>query len=172
MTRSLNEKYFAWLCSLVNVERGRLTDQTYDNVFLALYAKDFVWFIPNDDNRVQDCEQLRREFLGRMRDTLPKSCSVLEVIIILSRHMEFMGGEKASDWAWQLIVNLGLNEYSDPLSELEADMVGDILERLIFRNYSEDGSGGFFPLAFSKEDQRKVELWYQMNAYMDEQFEM
>lgn len=172
MTKSLNEKYFEWLVSQFNIGHGRLTDRTYDNVFMALYARDFAWFVPNDDNRVQDAKQLRREFLGRMRDTLPECCSVLEVMVALSRHMEFMGGGSAPDWAWRLFKNLGLHELSDPLSELEADILGEILERLIFRNYSRDGNGGLFPLAFPEQDQRKVELWYQMNAYMDEQFEM
>jgi hypothetical protein len=28
--------------------------------------------------------------------------------------------------------------------------------------------GGFFPLTHPNDDQRKVEIWYQMNAYLDE----
>ena len=28
--------------------------------------------------------------------------------------------------------------------------------------------GGFFPLAFPKEDQTKVEIWYQMSGYLEE----
>ncbi len=46
--------------------------------------------------------------------------------------------------------------------------IDDILERLIWRQYQEDGQGGFFPLAWPEQDQREVELWYQMNAYLAE----
>jgi hypothetical protein len=32
----------------------------------------------------------------------------------------------------------------------------------------EDGTGGFFPLAWPQEDQRAVELWYQLNSFVEE----
>jgi hypothetical protein len=46
--------------------------------------------------------------------------------------------------------------------------VEEILYALIWRTYDPDGVGGFFPLAWPKEDQTKIEIWYQMNAYAKE----
>jgi len=39
---------------------------------------------------------------------------------------------------------------------------------LIWRDYHADGRGGFFPLTNPDTDQTKVEIWYQMNAYVTE----
>jgi hypothetical protein len=44
----------------------------------------------------------------------------------------------------------------------------EIFERLIWRNYAPNGEGGFFPLENPREDQTQVELWYQMNSYVNE----
>jgi hypothetical protein len=40
--------------------------------------------------------------------------------------------------------------------------------RLNRRLYTTSGYGGLFPLEEPKEDQRKVEIWYQMMAYLGE----
>jgi hypothetical protein len=42
------------------------------------------------------------------------------------------------------------------------------LHKLNNRTYSKLGKGGLFPLRSSAYDQRKVELWYQMAAFMTE----
>ena len=79
-----------------------------------------------------------------------------------------MAGGESSGWAWQLIVNLELDKMSDMISRRKAVEVDEILETLIWRNYAPDGQGGFFPLAWPEEDQKKVELWYQMAFYVNE----
>jgi hypothetical protein len=43
-------------------------------------------------------------------------------------------------------------------------------ERMVARGYDENGNGGLFPLKNPKEDQRKVEVWMQLNAYIIEKF--
>ena len=45
-----------------------------------------------------------------------------------------------------------------------------ILNKIIDRGYSRRGVGGLFPLKYSKNDQRKVELWYQMHSYLIENY--
>jgi hypothetical protein len=42
------------------------------------------------------------------------------------------------------------------------------MERCVWRTYEPNGVGGFFPLENPNEDQREVELWYQMSAYVDD----
>jgi hypothetical protein len=53
------------------------------------------------------------------------------------------------------------------LSNRSLSVVDEILERVIGRTYRPDGRGGFFPLRYAEKDQREVELWYQLNAYVE-----
>jgi hypothetical protein len=55
-----------------------------------------------------------------------------------------------------------------PLTEERSQAIDDILDSVIWRTYSPDGRGGFFPLNQPQEDQRKIEIWYQMNKYVIE----
>jgi len=147
-------------------------NETYLDLLNLMYRKEFVWLIPNDDNRVADGLDLRAEWFdnnGVSRTVMEFGpCTFLEVLISLSRRLEFMADESAEGWAWQLIINLGLHRMRDPLSRYKTQRVDDILETVIWRTYDIDGSGGFFPLARPNDDQRKIELWYQMNSYVGE----
>lgn len=164
MTRSPETRYFGWLRRQVYTPEG--TD--YMDLFAHLHHKEFVWIIPNDDNRVVDALDLRREFLGEAHQISRHGVSVLEVLVSLSRRLEFQAQGKAARWAWTLLENLELHKMRDPVSKRKADRIEDILEALIWRTYERDGVGGFFPLAWPQEDQTKVELWYQMSAYINE----
>jgi hypothetical protein len=78
------------------------------------------------------------------------------------------GGKNAPGWAWVLLNNLGLHRAADPLSRRSVKRVNDILDRCMWRTYSPDGRGGFFPLESPQQDQTEVEIWYQMMAYINE----
>jgi hypothetical protein len=156
--------YFEWLVGQVELNKGRVVDKTYWMLFDLLHSKEFVWIVANDDNRIEDGCALRHEFGIKLRD----GCSVLEVLIGLSRRVAFEAGGDERRWAWVLLENLGLHRMSDQLSPRKIRQVEDILDALIFRNYFEDGRGGFFPLAWPDQDQTKVEIWYQLNAYVSE----
>ena len=41
---------------------------------------------------------------------------------------------------------------------------------MLAREYSDNGHGGLFPLKNPKKDQRKVEIWYQMTEYINENY--
>jgi hypothetical protein len=66
------------------------------------------------------------------------------------------------------VENLRLHRLSDQLTERDADKIHDVLDTVIWRTYEINGWGGFFPLTLSDEDQTKVEIWYQMAAYVEE----
>jgi hypothetical protein len=169
MTKTLEREYFEWLRSQVRVEgESRQGIKRYTDLLEMLHAKEFVWIIPNDDNRVGDSHALRLEFLGGARNSLQQGVSILEVIVSLSRRMEFAAEGKAEVWAWQLIKNLDLHHMHDPITKRQAGLIEELLETLVWRTYDRDGVGGFFPLAWTEEDQTKVELWYQMSAYINE----
>lgn len=96
---------------------------------------------------------------------------MFELLIILSRQLAFEMDEEAEPWFWHLIETLDLEQFHDHNYDDEAhEVIASTLERVIWRTYSRNGEGGLFPLRSSRRDQRKIELWYQLNAYLLEQF--
>lgn len=172
MTHTLHDVYLQeHLAPQIAFEPG----ETYWDILRLMYEKEFVWFVPNDDNRIVDGLDLRTEWMDHVMEVIDQPlpefnvpCSFLEVLIALSRRLAFIAGESAEGWAWQLMINLDLHRMKDPLSRYKTRKADDIFEAVIWRTYERDGSGGFFPLGHPHRDQRKVELWYQMNAYVEE----
>lgn len=168
MSESPLYAYLGWLKGFIAVENGR----SYDGLWDLLLGTEWVWLIPNDDNRIADGLDIRKDFFmeSGLQYITPAEypCSVLEVIIGLSRRLEFQAGGSAPGWAWQIVCNLELHKLQDPFGPRKAARAQEILQRLIYRNYNPDGVGGFFPLAWPDEDQRKVEVWYQLAAYVEE----
>jgi hypothetical protein len=167
----LDELYFKWLYSQVGSVRIKNTSRTHWKLLRQLYTKEFVWIIPNDDNRAEDGRDLRYEFIEKEEldyvdpNWLDLGCSMLEMLIGLSRRLAFESEGKPSDWFWHLLKNLKLNDYTDD-SDLPYDKVDDTLNRIIWRTYSRTGNGGLFPLRKPNKDQRDVEIWYQLCAYL------
>ena len=165
MTKQIDHDYFEWLISQIEVRSSR----TFNGLFERMHNIEFVWTVPNDDNRLQDGLDLRAQFLNGARRTINlDGATILEVLIGLSRRVAFTAGGEAPWWAWQLIENLRLHKQADPLTNQKADVIDEKLQDLIWRTYQRDGQGGFFPLNSALEDQTKIEIWYQMNAYVME----
>ena len=157
--------YYGWLVEQIETP----ADRTYWGLFERMHNFEFVWFVPNDDNRIQDGLDLRQEFLNGSRPKIKlEGVTMLEIVVALSRRAAFIGGGREGWWAWQLIKNLKLNKMSDPLTEQQAQRIDDILYAVVWRTYERNGKGGFFPLKDALEDQTKVEIWYQLNTYVIE----
>src|SRR5215475_8955927 len=164
MMKPIEKDYFRWLIAKVWIDEDQIDPDTFFDILRMLHHREFVWVIPNDDNRVADGEDLRLDFLRKEDDggiiktriLMDVGVSVLEVLIGISKRLEFNAGGEASHWAWNLFTNLGLHRIHD------AKDVDRILDTLIWRTYEKNGLGGFFPLAYSSEDQTKIEIWYQM----------
>jgi hypothetical protein len=173
-TKDVESAYLEWLSGQVRNSHRQQKDKTYWDLMNLLFDKEFVWLIANDDNRVADGLDLRTEFQTQILHTnlwielWDRGCSVLEVIVALSRRLAFATDGIPEFWAWSLIDNLGFSKMYDPISRVKANRIDEALEKLIYRLYDSDGSGGFFPLAFPMKDQTQVEIWYQMNAYIGE----
>lgn len=170
MTDTLDDIYLTWLYDQVGDIKVRNKSRTYWVLFRQMYEKQFVWLIPNDDNRVQDGLDLRNEFLMATGYQCPPGwaetdCSFLEMVMALSRRLAFEGEGHPPVWFWHLIKNLGLLHCTDR-SSYDQSEVNDRLDTVIFRLYEPDGRGGLFPLRYPKHDQRDVEIWYQMNEYL------
>jgi hypothetical protein len=169
----LDELYLKWLYEQVGNVRLKNPSRTYWKLFRQLYTKEFVWIVPNDDNRLADGLDLRDEFIRRHNRNLNHQdavwmqlgCSMMELLMGLARHLSFEDGQSCQFWFWRLIENLGLHDCKDD-SDFDPSTVDEILDEVIWRTYNPDGSGGLFPLEDPHEDQREVELWYQLNAYL------
>jgi len=172
------QEYFNWLCDLIHIDQ---IERTYWLLAKDLYRKPFIALIDHDDNRCSDGIELREEFLRDYeRDgylDMGRECSMLEMMIALARRIDFATSDPndiyntdtTSYWFWEMIDNLGLIEFDDDsYVELDGQTYVDwILDGFVNRQYSENGEGGLFPLDGDCEDQREVEIWYQMNAYLE-----
>ena len=97
MTTRLNEAYFNWLVSQIEIPNGK----SYTYLFERMHSLEFVWTVPHDDNRIQDALDLRVEFKyeSNLRGEIKTPVSILEVLIALSRRVAFIGGGWEYAWA-------------------------------------------------------------------------
>ena len=167
----LDEAYLQWLYGQVGTVSLKPSSKTYWNLLRILFQKEFVWFVPNDDNRLEDGRELRHEFIEELglyqvdKNWMDLGCSFLELLIGLSRRLAFEAGGKPRDWFWHLLNNLQLDFYTDNIL-IPEKKVNDCLDKVIWRTYRRDGHGGLFPLRHAREDQTQVEIWYQLSAYL------
>ena len=174
-SRGLDERYLEWLYGKsLGPTQNRNPSTSYWLLAVALFRKEFTWFIPNDDNRVEDGRELREIFLDETaaewdRDWLMEGTSRLEMMVALSRRVAFLADEEPFEWFWILADNLGLRPYVDEAFTSDYNVDVDlILDRVINRTYNPDGVGGLFPLKRPEADQTQIEIFYQMAAYLAE----
>lgn len=177
MDEPLDESYFKWLYEQVASVSYKNPARTYWSLTRHLHKTEFRWSVPNDDNRVEDGRDLRYEFskahrIRPDRDWMDLECSMLEMLIGLARRLAFEAEGEVAVWFWELMDNVELRQFNDgayrPREPGIQEHVTLTLEQIIERNYLPNGQGGLFPLAYPPEDQRKVELWYQMSHYLVE----
>ena len=170
-----NDPYFQWLCKKVGIpfrrQYIRLAEELHTMIFLPGST------IETDANRANDGLKLRVDFMERYGAKGSSSnrgpCSMLEFLIGLSGRMAFIMGEEGnplhtSYYFWWMIENLRLTKLSDDrFDELNGEFfVQEAVDRVLYRTYEADGSGGLFPLKHSEKDQRTVEIWYQMQEWL------
>ena len=174
---------------MVRVNRSYLDDlidlidncnirQNYITVIEMLYNTEFKSSVYEDLNRIIDAKNLRMELYG----PVIRPISVLEVMIALAKrcHEDIMYGytidNKPSSiayWFWVMMENCGLDQLSEWKSaypERIKNEFDSIIGPILDRSYDYNGNGGFFPLHHPEMDQRYCELWYQMNAYLVENY--
>lgn len=171
MNQPLDDSYLEWLYCQVGNGKLKNPRRTHWTLLRQLYGTEFVWLIPNDDNRVADGIELRYEFVHDYEIVDPPEhwmvlgCSFLEMLVALSRRFAFEADGEPADWFWHMMDNLGLRQFNDS-TKFNPAQVDAILKRVIWRQYDEDGRGGLFPLRDPKRNQRDVEIWYQLGEYI------
>jgi len=157
--------YRAWLRGLVSP----LAPTSHSpSLFKIAWEIKYLPTVPNDQNRYQDGMDLRPRYVQESSNGLPVlgECTMLEFLIGLAIRLNNADYDPAmpdrvGPWFWALLDNLGIIEASDVWIETAFFKINT-------RDYSFDGFGGLFPIRNPKEDQRNVEVWYQMQAYLME----
>lgn len=155
---------------------------TYSFLLAHLQLTTFDPWFGNDINRAKDGLELRRNLFAGGYNVPSGEATMLEVIYALADRMQYLveadevPGIGVTVWFMDLLENLGLTQLTDEVFREDPDeasnVVNVVLSRLNRREYNFDGVGGLFPiLNHNNENQRVVELWYQMNAYLIENTE-
>lgn len=169
--QTIEVDYYQWLVSQIKIGNP---SKTYNELFEIMHNTEFVWFVPNDGNRVGDGKHLRNDYFRFVLeskyeegDLVIEGVTFLEVLIGLSVRFAWVMSDQGNEpyWAWRLIKNLGLHKMSDKLTNRKVEQINEILYNVIWRNYDRMGNGGFFPLERTLNDQTKTEIWYQMQEY-------
>ncbi len=173
------DSYFNWMIYKINGGGIYFCPQHYYWLLERLDSIEFTWLLPGDENRAQDGIDLRKRYistpLGDERDVESRTwCSMLEMMVALSIRCEehIMDdpdkGDRVSLWFLTMVKSLGLSEMHD--KHYISDEVDQIIENFLTRNYKPNGKGGLFWIPCYKGDMRKMEIWYQMQAYMIEEY--
>lgn len=183
-------EYINWLLNRVHFENlrgdvrhGFSSSLKYKKLMDILGNTTFNVIIERDVNRVKDGLSLRYDFFddcGVNGGCFTQPCSILEFLIGLSIRIdtEYIGdpAEECPEFIfWEMICNLGLDKMDD--TNFNTEDVREILDIFVNREYRGDGKGNIFPLKSvtidekgDKIDQKNVEIWSQMLAYISENY--
>lgn len=165
--------YFRWLMEQVGVRSRKDKHGDHIELLFELHTIKFRPIVDHDDNRMSD--GLRLRFDCGVADKVKGSCTVLEMLVALAIRIgdeimpDFNGVRDAGYWFWLMITNLGLMPFDD--HNWDRHSVDRIVAGWLDRKYRSNGCGGLFPLKHATQDQREVEIWYQCQAYVMENYD-
>ena len=170
------DRYFDWMVRLVDDE-SFTGGRSYRTLLYCLHQWDFTYILLMDENRARDGEDLRYRFESETGESADEydgmPCSVLEMMLALAirceEHIMLNPeiGDRAGRWFWAMIENLGLMDMDD--RHFDEPYFNFVIERLLEREYEPDGQGGLFTIRKDRRrDMRKIDIWYQMMAYLNE----
>lgn len=177
MNNAIENDYYNWLCHFVRF------DYDHEQVFQALYNKEFVYLLVMDGNRSEDGMSLRyrfcnengidinqENFSNELAPIFWRPCSVLEMMVALCLRCEEsimhneLYGDRTSFWFENMLDSLGLYFMTDKV--FEPEVVDNILDRFLYRQYGSNGQGSLFTINNMNLDCRSLEIWTQMNWYL------
>ena len=165
------DRYHNWLLRFVKADLPE--HRRYLKLLDFLDEKPFRYVILMDKNREADGYELRCEYIDETGDIIGGPVSCLEVLCALSRRIELeIMGEPGNDcyekWFWVMIKNLELDEYTN--DNFDQGFVDEKIETWLQRKFKTNGKGSIFPTYKTDIDQRGVDMWYQMQGYLMENY--
>ena len=174
------DSYYCWLIELIGDGEIELL---YQKLLWKLYSTPFFYELEYDRNRAIDGLQLRKKYYTHYLTghTVPPDelredrCSVLEMFIALTQRAEDnliydpTIDDNARHWFWLILSNLGLLTFDD--NYYFEEHVDKILTTFMHHLYASDGEhGGAFPCPGIGQDLRKIDLWWQLGAYFQQNY--
>lgn len=182
----MEDEYFDFLVSFLGEDENQLPSM-FDSYFLLmkLYRTEFRYSAMMDRNRDMDGREWRNRYGGELSPAfLKRPANVLEVLLGLADRMAFEldDEEGPAPYFWEMINNLGINFMDcDVMLDDKLDRkVEKAIDRWMSRQYDSHGRGGIFPLKSIPEfyetgefpNQNRLELWYQMQLYLAENYDI
>lgn len=179
----LETTYFTWLTHQLDPE-GVTDGVAY--LCELLHNCDFMRRVGRDINRAADGADLRKEFFEEVGtsqfhpddvdDLLSRECSWLEMLIALSRALDYLYEGGVDGRFAELITNMKLGSVtvfnaarSERTRQYDQRRVEIVTSNIDNNRFDRDGNGGLFPLKKTgHSDQRGVEIWDQHAAYFRE----
>ena len=165
--------YYQWL--LERIDGYKYPYYDYSLLLHELHSIEFKWVDARDSNRADDGIKLRWIYMDEQniadifyKEGIP--CSVLEMLIGMSYrcHTQIDDRMSVAELFWIMIENLDLMRCTD--DNFNGDYVRQQIRNWLDRVFRWNGSGSPFPLRKARYDQRKVEIWFQMCGYLNENF--
>lgn len=158
--------YYIWLRDLVGNRRG------YKKLIKQLDTIPFTWIFAMDENRSAGGILLRSKYASENStfddDVRQGPCTVLEMLISVADHMQDQLSCNIETWFWVLLENLCLDQFDD--ENYDARGVEYLINTWLHREYDKNGAGSIFPLQNYSGDCRNLDIWSQMNAWINENY--
>ena len=159
----MNDSYFWFLVDYID-------GYGYEGLLLAMWEKPFFVKVKLDDNLIRDAYYFRKD---HSRGNRSDDANCLEILIQLAIKMDSVlydskHGIRTEEWFWHMLGNMGLMQYDNP--NFDENAVDKILEKFVNRRFKRNGEGGPFPLERPVNSCRTTCWWYNLNAYLDENF--
>lgn len=171
------DNYLKWLLNITDISPS--DRRRYSLLLETLFKETFICVIEGDENRVNDGLYLRERYelecpapVRSWVGVVPLyDCTVLELMVALADRCEHEimdeldGVNRTSEWFWIMIDSLGLKDMTN--DNFDAGYVDEALYVFMNRLYRKDGKGGLFYIKGFEKDMRKIEIWYQLNWYLN-----
>lgn len=174
------QNYHDWLVNIV-WDRSNYNGPSYTRFFAFLFNAMFIPIMEMDISRVNDAIDLRYRFadetntpysaIGSDLNTENGTCNMLEMMVALALRMEehIMSdeayGNRTGQWFWQMVLSLGFVNVDD--SQFDEVAASIVVDKFNNRDYAPDGSGSLFTIPNSISDMRKIDIWYQMQYWIN-----
>ena len=109
---------------------------------------DFIWYIPEDEDKAIQALRMRDEYCYETGRPSPRQApaSFLEVFVSITDTLTAMLYQDRESFTKSILLNVGARSFSDDgrlPSEIHEEAL-IIAERVMYRTYSRNGTGGLF----------------------------